>query len=552
MSNLILFITSEAVQTVFVYALVILFGLWLSKIKIKGISFGIAFALFVGIIFKSIGFNLNHSHIELFKEFGLILFVYALGYQLGPSFFNSFKKEGLKYNLLAFLGVFLSVCCVVVFYYIFNMDISILVGILQGAITNTPGLGAAQQALKEIGGQSLSQYTKNVGVGYAIVYPFGILGIISSMLIIKKLFDVDIEIEASKLNKNQKELVKANIIIRNSDLNNIKITDFKTKFNFDFIISRVKKESEIIIPNKDTELNQNDVILVICEKINLDEIIKNSGEITKEDISKHNGKVTTRKIIVTQDEVLNIPLYKLDLINKYGITITRIYRMGLELLPKSDMTLQFGDIIRIVGEEEEIEKIVKLFGHSQKKLYEPNLIPIFLGILLGIVIGYIPIPIPGLPAAFKLGAAGGTIIVSILMSKYSPKLNLKNYMTPGVNLMLRDLGILLFLASVGLNVGSDYFTILFSRTGLEYICLGLIITILPLLLIGIISYRQLKLNYLSVSGMMAGITTDPPALAYAQSFHQSEYAVLSYATVYPFVTFLRILFAQLLVLIFIK
>lgn len=432
------------------------------------------------------------------------------------------------------------------------MDISILVGILQGAITNTPGLGAAQQALKEIGGQSLSQYTKNVGVGYAIVYPFGILGIISSMLIIKKLFNVDIEIEASKLNKNQKELVKANIIIRNSDLNNIKITDFKTKFNFDFIISRVKKESEIIIPNKDTELSQNDVILVICEKINLDEIIKNSGEITKEDISKHNGKVTTRKIIVTQDEVLNIPLYKLDLINKYGITITRIYRMGLELLPNSDMSLQFGDIIRIVGEEEEIEKIVKLFGHSQKKLYEPNLIPIFLGILLGIVIGYIPIPIPGLPAAFKLGAAGGTIIVSILMSKYSPKLNLKNYMTPGVNLMLRDLGILLFLASVGLNVGSDYFTILFSRTGLEYICLGLIITILPLLLIGIISYRQLKLNYLSVSGMMAGITTDPPALAYAQSFHQSEYAVLSYATVYPFVTFLRILFAQLLVLIFIK
>ena len=550
MSKYIAFISSEAVQTIFVYSLVILSGLWLSKLKVKGISFGIAFSLFVGIIFKSLGFSLNHFHIELFREFGLILFVYALGYQLGPTFFNSFRKEGLKYNLLALISVFLSASFVVIFYYLFNMNISILVGILQGAITNTPGLGAAQQTLKEIGGENINEYIKNLSVGYAIVYPFGILGIILSILTIKKIFNINTEDEAQKLRIAQKEIAKENIVITNPELNNLSINEFKRKFDYDFIISRIKKIEDVFIPNKDTIINLNDIILVVGEKNSVNEIMNQAGEKASEDLSKQNNKVATRKIIVTNKEVLNVPLYRLDLINKYGVTITRVYRMGLEFFPNSNTILQFGDIVRIVGEEEEIEKITKLFGHSQKKLYEPNLIPIFLGLLLGIIIGFIPMPIPGLPSAFKLGTAGGTIIISILMSKYSPKLNLRNYMTPGVNLMLRDLGILLFLSSVGLNVGSDYFKILLSCEGVKYIALGLCITMIPLIAIGIFSYKFLGINYLSLSGMMAGITTDPPALAYAQSFHSSDYAALGYATVYPLVTFLRILFAQLLVLFF--
>ncbi|HPD67487.1 MAG TPA: putative transporter [Ignavibacteriales bacterium] len=545
------FITSEALRTLLIYSLVILIGILLSRIKIYGVSFGIAFALFIGIFFKSIGFDVNKEHLEFLKEFGLILFVYALGYQLGPAFFNSFKKQGIIFNLFAFFTVFMSVLVVLMLKYIFNLDISIAVGILQGAITNTPGLGAAQQVIKEIG-QNTELHLKNLGLGYAIVYPFGILGIILSIIIIKKLFNIDTNNEFNKIKQKEDkvQIVRKTIKVSNQELNNISIGEFKNKVNKNFVISRIEKDNQVITPNKDTIVRLNDLLAIVTDSNSIDYIANFIGEVVDKDLTKTNAQVTSRKVIVTHKDVLNIPLKNLDIINKYGVTITRVYRMGLEILPDPNLSLQFGDIIRVVGDEDGIQEIVKAFGHSQKKLYEPNIIPIFLGIILGITLGSIPFNIPGLPAAFKLGAAGGTIIVALLLSKYSPYLGIKNYMTPGVNLMLRDLGILFFLSSVGLNVGADYFVILFSKVGIQYISYSLIITMLPLLILGIVAYKFYNVNYLSLIGMMAGVTTDPPALAYAQSLHGSDHAALTYATVYPFVTFLRILFAQLLILLF--
>lgn len=545
------FVTSEALRTLLVYSLVILTGILLSRIKIYGLSFGIALSLFVGIILKSFGFVVNKEHLELFKEFGLILFVYALGYQLGPAFFNSFKKQGLIFNLLAFLTVFLSVLVTLAIKFIFNFDISIAVGILQGAVTNTPGLGAAQQVIKEIG-QNPEMHLKNLGVGYAIVYPFGIVGIILSIILIRKIFKVDVNEEFNKIQANEDKviIVRKSVNVTNPKLDKISINDIRNSIGKNFIISRIKKGDEVFTPKKDTIVEKGDILLIVADANSIDEVISTLGEETNIDLTKSNSNINSRKVIVTHKEILGVPLKNLDIINKYGVTITRIYRMGLEILPTPNTTLLFGDIIRVVGDEEGIQEVVKNFGHSQKKLYEPNIIPIFLGIILGIILGSIPFNIPGLPAAFKLGAAGGTIIVALLLSKFSPYMGIKNYMTPGVNLMLRDLGILFFLSSVGLSVGSDYFVILFSKIGLIYIGCGLLITIIPLVLLGFVSYRLYKINYLSLAGMMAGVTTDPPALAYAQSLHHSDYASLTYATVYPFVTFLRILFAQLLVLIF--
>lgn len=551
MEYVVSFINSEASRTILIYSLAICLGALLEKIKIWGISLGPAMTLIAAIILKTLGASVSKEHIEFARDFGLALFVYALGYQLGPGFLNSLKKEGIKYNSLAFLSVALSVAAAILIYFFFEKNVSLIVGILSGAVTNTPGLGAAQQTAKDLL-TNPEIALQNLGLGYAIVYPFGVAGIIFSILIVKIIFRINIQNETRELEQkeNKSTLVRTTYKVTNDKYTNMTLEKIRTEAEIDFIISRIKRNENVFIPTKDTIIFKNDLVSIVADKEASNRLKEIFGEITDIDITKNVGEITTRKIIVTNKEAIGKKLSELDYPNKFGARLTRIYRMGIELLPTGNTVLQFGDIVRVVGDDVAISEVMKNLGHSQKKLYEPNPVPIFLGITAGIFVGSIPIYLPGLPAPFKFGIAGGVILSAIVLSQLSARYSLKNYMTPGANLMLRELGILMFLVSVGLNVGSDYFAILFSLNGVKIIIFGLAITMLPLIATGIFARAIFKLNFLRIAGILAGSTTDPPALAYAQKAFESDIPAISFAGVYPFTMLLRIISAQLLIIAF--
>ena len=540
--------------TVIVYSVVIAIGVALGKVKFFGISFGIAWVLFAGIAMAEMGFTVN-THIQHFiKEFGLILFVYTIGLQVGPGFFSAFKKEGIKLNLLAVISIATCVATVIAIHYLTNTDMSTLVGIMSGAITNTPGLGAANAALAEKFGEDAPSLTTM----YAVAYPFGVFGIIIVMLGLKGIFKVNIEAE-KRLNslRHSKDQVVINrfaIKVSNPSLFGKKLSVIKKTLDFDFTISRMCRKGEILLADADTLIEEGDVVLVVANKRENEKFFTLMGDsvaITDYVPDEKDMRYTSRRINVTQRAIFTRTLGELDVRRRFGVTITRVFRAGVEFVPSAHTKLQFGDTITVIGDETHIQLVSKEFGNSKRRLQTPHIAELFMGITLGVLLGSIPFSIPGIPGAVRLGLAGGPLIVAILISRYGGKFSVTHYVSQSANLMVREIGIVLFLASVGLDAKAKFIETLLHGDGLYWMGLGVLITLIPLLVTSLIARIKGKLDYLEICGLLSGASTDPPALAFANDMSNSEIPALTYASVYPLTTFLRIMVAQLLIVFFV-
>lgn len=540
--------------TVIVYSVVIAIGVALGKVKFFGISFGIAWVLFAGIAMAEMGFTVN-THIQHFiKEFGLILFVYTIGLQVGPGFFSAFKKEGIKLNLLAVISIATCVATVIAIHYLTNTDMSTLVGIMSGAVTNTPGLGAANAALAEKFGEDAPSLTTM----YAVAYPFGVFGIIIVMLGLRGIFKVNIEAE-KRLNslRHSKDQVIINrfaIKVSNPSLFGKKLSIIKKTLDFDFTISRMCRKGEILLADADTLIEEGDVVLVVANQRENEKFFTLMGDsvaITDYFPDEKDMRYTSRRINVTQRAIFTKTLGELDVRRRFGVTITRVFRAGVEFVPSAHTKLQFGDTITVIGDETHIQLVSKEFGNSKRRLQTPHIAELFMGITLGVLLGSIPFSIPGIPGAVRLGLAGGPLIVAILISRYGGKFSVTHYVSQSANLMVREIGIVLFLASVGLDAKAKFIETLLHGDGLYWMGLGVLITLIPLLVTSLIARIKGKLDYLEICGLLSGASTDPPALAFANDMSNSEIPALTYASVYPLTTFLRIMVAQLLIVFFV-
>lgn len=547
-----LLFTEGIAQSVLILALVIATGIMLSKIKIAKISFGVTWILFAGITFSHFGLKVDSHTLHFVKEFGLILFVYSVGLQVGPGFFSSFRKGGVKLNLLAVSIVLLGVITTLTIKELSGLPISTMTGILSGAITNTPGLGAAQQAFIDINGVN----DPTIATGYAVAYPLGVIGIILSMIAIKAFFRINNSTELENVKRhegeNPEETVKISLSIKNPAIFGKSILDIKKFIDRPFVISRVFRTSDdISIAGASTILQEGYRVLVILQKMDKDAVVAFFGgelQMSDEEWQINDLNVVPRRVLVTKEQVHGKSLANLKLGKAFGITVTRINRAGVDLVARPDLRLQIGDRLTIVGTTASIDAAANLLGNSMHKLREPNLTAIFLGIGLGILLGSIPLFIPGIPQPVKLGLAGGPLIVAILMSRFGPKYKLVTYTTMSANLMLREIGIALFLACVGLDAGGGFVNTIVNGGGAMWILYGAIITVVPLLITGTFCRLYLKMNYFAIMGLLAGSTTDPPALAYSGAAAGNDIPAVSYATVYPLTMFLRVLSAQLLIM----
>ena len=535
---------------------VIAAGIQLGKIKVFGVSLGITLVLFVGIILGHFGFTINHNVIHFFKEFGLILFVYSVGMQVGPGFFFSFKQGGITLNMLACGIVFLGVLTAVILHYATGIPMPTMVGILSGAVTNTPGLGAAQQAFSDMHGVS----DNTIALGYAVAYPLGVIGIILSIILIKYIFRVSFDKENEQLNSEDSshtnEAKPISLIVKNPAIFNKTVAELSNLLEHrDFVISRVWRDSnkQIEIASANTVLQENDKVFVITTETDAETIKTFIGEeidMERKQWIRMESQFINRRILITKPELNGKRLGQLKLRKLYGINITRINRAGVDLVAKPGLTLQVGDRVNVVGTETAVSNVEKVLGNSMKRLNEPNLITIFVGIALGIVLGSIPISFPGIPQPVKLGLAGGPLVVAILISRFGYHYKLITYTTQSANLMLREIGITLFLACVGISAGDGFVDTIVNNGGFAWIGYGFIITFVPLMIIGCIGRYFCKVNYFTLMGLIAGSTTDPPALAYSNATAGNDAPSVGYATVYPLTMFLRVLTAQLLILFF--
>ena len=543
-------------HSILLLSFVIAAGIQLGKIKVFGVSLGITLVLFVGIILGHLGFTINHNVIHFFKEFGLILFVYSVGMQVGPGFFSSFKQGGITLNMLACGIVFLGVLTAVILHYATGIPMPTMVGILSGAVTNTPGLGAAQQAFSDMHGVS----DNTIALGYAVAYPLGVIGIILSIILIKYIFRVSFDKENEQLNSEDSshtnEAKPISLIVKNPAIFNKTVAELSNLLEHrDFVISRVWRDSnkQIEIASANTVLQENDKVFVITTETDAETIKTFIGEeidMERKQWIRMESQFINRRILITKPELNGKRLGQLKLRKLYGINITRINRAGVDLVAKPGLTLQVGDRVNVVGTETAVSNVEKVLGNSMKRLNEPNLITIFVGIALGIVLGSIPISFPGIPQPVKLGLAGGPLVVAILISRFGYHYKLITYTTQSANLMLREIGITLFLACVGISAGDGFVDTIVNNGGFAWIGYGFIITFVPLMIIGCIGRYFCKVNYFTLMGLIAGSTTDPPALAYSNATAGNDAPSVGYATVYPLTMFLRVLTAQLLILFF--
>ena len=515
-------------HSVLILSLTIAFGIILAKIKVWGVSLGVTWILFVGIVFGHFNMNLDEHLLHFLKEFGLILFVYSIGLQVGPGFFSAFKKGGFTLNMLAMLVVVLGVTITIILHFTTGTPITTMVGILSGAVTNTPGLGAAQQANSDLNGIDAPE----IALGYAVSYPLGVVGIILSLLALKYLLRIN------------------TIEVRNESVDGIRIKELRPLLNRKFVISRIKHreggETELV--NSETILHVGDIILVISTPIDVEAITVFFGKEIKMEWEQLNKELISRRILITKPELNGKTLSQLKIRNNFGANITRVNRSGVDLVASPQLQLQMGDRVTIVGSELAVAHAEKVLGNSMKRLNHPNLIPIFIGIALGCILGSLPFAFPGIPQPVKLGLAGGPLIVSILISRFGPKYKLITYTTMSANLMLREIGISIFLACVGLGAGEGFVDTVIHGGGYIWVGYGVIITILPLLITGLVGRYYCKLNYFTLIGVLAGSTTNPPALAYSNDLTSCDAPAVGYATVYPLTMFLRVLTAQILIL----
>lgn len=544
-------------HSILLLSVVIAAGIQLGKIKVFGVSLGITLVLFVGILLGHFGFTINPGVLHFFKEFGLILFVYSVGMQVGPGFFSSFKKGGVTLNLLASGIVLLGVLTALVIHYVSGTPIPTMVGILSGAVTNTPGLGAAQQAYSDIFGTS----DDTIALGYAVAYPLGVIGIILSMIAIRYLFRVNFDCENQKLEKEEtahaNEAKPISLVVKNPAIFGKSIGELSALMEHrDFVVSRVWRNDnkQIEIASAGTVLQEDDKVFVITTEQDAETIKAFIGieiGMERKQWIRMESQFINRRILITKPELNGKRLGQLGLRKLYGINITRINRAGVDLVATPGLTLQVGDRVNVVGTETAVANVEKVLGNSLKRLDEPNLITIFVGIALGIILGSLPITFPGIPQPVKLGLAGGPLIVAILISRFGYRYKLITYTTQSANLMLREIGITLFLACVGISAGDGFVDTIVNNGGLAWIGYGFIITVVPLLIIGCIGRYFCGLNYFTLMGLLAGSTTDPPALAYSNATAGCDAPAVGYATVYPLTMFLRVLTAQLMILFFV-
>jgi Predicted permease len=545
-------------HSIFLLAIIIAIGIQLGKIKICGISLGSTFILFVGIICGQCGLSMDPTIVNFLRDFGLILFVYAIGMQVGPGFFSSFKKGGITLNMLAISIVALGAIIALVLHYITGVDINTMVGIMSGAVTNTPGLGAAQQALKDMGHAASSD---TMAMGYAVAYPLGVMGIILSMIIIRYVFKVNLDKENENITNEAQDVVHSatplSLEVLNPAIFGKKISQLTDLLgDRHFVVSRYYSHAtnEFGIAEPNTALNENDKIFVIVDSPDVETVTSFIGKtipMERNQWVRSNTKFINRRILVTKPEINGKKLGELQLRKLYGINITRVNRAGLDLVASPGLILQIGDRVNVVGTESTIGAVETVLGNSMRRLNQPNLVTIFIGIVLGVILGSLPIAIPGLSQPFKLGLAGGPLIIAIIISRFGYKWKLITYTTQSANFLLSELGISIFLACVGINAGHGFLDTIVNQGGLAWIGYGFIITFLPLIIIGVIARKVFKINYFTIIGMISGSMTDPPALAYANSTTGTDAPAIGYATVYPLTMFFRVLIAELIILIFV-
>ncbi len=541
--------STSIASTLVLYSFVIAAGIYIGKIKIAGVSLGVTFVLFVGILLGHFGYTVDGNILKFVREFGLILFIFAIGLQVGPGFFSSFKKGGVRLNMLAMLAIILNVAIVLGVYFWGNVhDINALVGVMSGAVTNTPGLAAAQQTVSQITGGT--EQANVMAQGYAAAYPLGVIGIIAAMFIIKGVFKIktDKEIKAVE-DEHENSQLKPFILsvkVTNQLVNGRTMASLHDVIQCNFVVSRMMtRDNEIIIPKSTTEIHTGDILLIVCSSQDAERFHAVLGPDVEMDWEAVPAPVFSRRILVTQSKYNGVSLGSLRLHNGYKLNATRVNRAGVDLLATANLHLQMGDRITVVGNLEDIDRLASRLGNSMKRLNQPNLITIFVGIILGIVLGSV-----NLGFGMKLGLAGGPLVVAILLSRFGYKFKLITYTSSSASMMLRELGICLFLASVGIAAGKDFASAVFNTTGMWWVIWGFAITVVPLLVVGFIARGHDRINFLTIMGLFSGSYTDPPALAYANNSTGNDAPAVSYSTVYPLTMFMRVVAAQALILAF--
>ena len=545
---------SGVAHTIFIYAIVIALGVLLGKVKVKGISLGATFVLFVGILAGHLGLSIDMNTLKFIQEFGLILFIFSIGLQVGPSFFSSFKHGGLLLNGLAVAIIFLNIAVALGLYFgIGGIRITDMVGILSGAVTNTPGLGAAQQTLIETQGDAAIPLNESMSMGYAAAYPLGVVGIILSFIVLKAIFKIGIDKEAKEIeDENANSLLQPHLVtykVTNKLIIGKTIQHLHHIIDHNFIISRIRKsDGHVHIPVSETFIEEGDLLLVVMSQQDEEMFDAVLGPHEEMDWKADPDPVTARRIVVTKNELSGRKLGSLRLRMGYKLNVTRVHRAGLDLLASPNLALQVGDRLTVVGNINDINRLAKRMGNSEKALDHPNIFTMFLGIVLGIIVGSIPLMLPGMSVPMKLGLAGGPLIVAILLGRYGYKIKLITYTSSSSNLLLRELGICLFLASVGIAAGGNFAETVFNAQGARWVLYGFLITFIPLLIVTMIARGKFKLNYCTIMGMVSGATTDPPVLAYANKTSGNDAPSVAYSTVYPLTMFLRVITAQLIIL----
>ena len=549
-----LFTSNSVAHSVLILGLTIAIGLLLGRIKFGSISLGITWVLFVGIVLSHFGLGIDAEICHFVKEFGLILFVYSIGLQVGPGFFSSLKDGGITLNSLAILVVLLGCITCYVIHRITGEELTTMIGVLSGAVTNTPGLGAAQQTISDTisDPEMAKQTTNHLASAYALAYPLGVVGIILSMLLMRYIFRIKFDREKTLAERsNAPKTVRIDLKVSNIGIIGKRIDEIASITRSKFVVSRMIRDGKQQIAAADTTLQQGDILRVVISSRDVElvqSLIGESIQIDDKEWQTSASHLEKRRILVTKSGINGKHIGDLHIRESYNVTITRVVRAGIELVATYELRLQIGDVVVVVGRKNDLDQVAAILGNSVRRLDHPNLLPIFIGIFLGVVLGSIPIMLPGVPLPVKLGLAGGPLIVAILVGRYGPNYKLVTFTTNSANMMIREIGISLFLAAVGLGAGEG-FASAFADGGYWWILYGVIITMLPLIITGIVARKVFKIDYFSIMGLMSGAMTDPPALAYANSVSSNERAAVAYATVYPLTMFLRIFTAQILTLI---
>ena len=547
----------DAAGAIFILAIVIASGLLLGKIKIKGISIGSTWILFMGILLGHFGLRIHPTMLTFIKDFGLILFVFAIGLQVGPGFFHSFKKDGLPMNMMAVGLVLLAVLTTYIIHLVSGENLGIMTGIMSGAVTNTPGLGAAQQTLSDAHSASagIEEAATGIASAYAVAYPLGVLGAIAVILLCRSLFRIDLDKEKERASKGEKEEGNAFRLachVINPALFGKTLHDIVGEENADhMVITRMKRGERVFFPELGLPLEEGDKLLIVTDVQHKDIVKIIFGEelpVNMEEWSQGDTQLVARRLSITKSSITGKSLRKLDIRHKYGVSVTRILRAGVDLQADADLILQVGDSMKVVGSEEGIARLAKLVGNQPESLHKPNLIPIFFGIALGVAVGMIPLHFPSMPQPLKLGLAGGPLIVAILLGHFGPKLRITTYTALSANLMIREIGISLFMAAVGLGAGKTFVSSLVGG-GYMWVLYGAIITLVPMTVIALVCRYVMKMDFFKICGLLAGGTTDPALLAFSENMFGSGRIAVNYATVYPLTMFLRVVAAQVMIML---